>query len=78
MSWQEFSYTYGSASSRFDFEKEHAPKRQDIGPHVIYDEERCIKCTRCIRFCNEITGTGELTLGRAKRPHHCDTFPGAS
>jgi NADH-quinone oxidoreductase subunit G len=73
---QEFSYTYGNASSRFDFEKEHAPKRVDMGPHVIYDAERCIKCTRCIRFCNEITGTGELTL--VERGVHAivDTFPG--
>ena len=33
-----------------------------IGPHVIADMTRCIQCTRCIRFCQEIAGTGELTF----------------
>jgi len=37
-------------------------ERTDIGPHVIADMTRCIQCTRCIRFCQEITGTGELTF----------------
>lgn len=73
---QKFSYTYGNASSRLDFEKEHAPKRVDMGAHVIYDGERCIKCTRCIRFCNEITRTGELTLVQRGVHTLVDTFPG--
>ncbi len=36
--------------------------RTDIGPHVIADMTRCIQCTRCVRFCEEIAGTGELTF----------------
>ncbi|MEO8586776.1 MAG: molybdopterin-dependent oxidoreductase, partial [Acidobacteriota bacterium] len=36
--------------------------RTPIGPHVIADMTRCIQCTRCIRFCEEITETGELTF----------------
>ncbi len=36
--------------------------RTPIGPHVIADMTRCIQCTRCIRFCAEITATGELTF----------------
>jgi len=36
--------------------------RTPIGPHVIADMTRCIQCTRCIRFCEEITGTGELAF----------------
>ena len=36
--------------------------RTPIGPHVIADMTRCIQCTRCIRFCAEITGTGELSF----------------
>ena len=73
---QEYSYTYGNPASRFEFEKEHAPKRVDIGPHVVFDAERCIKCTRCIRFCNEITGTGELTLVERGVHTYVDSFPG--
>ncbi|MGZ5430233.1 MAG: 2Fe-2S iron-sulfur cluster-binding protein, partial [Thermoanaerobaculia bacterium] len=36
--------------------------RTPIGPHVIADMTRCIQCTRCIRFCSEITETGELAF----------------
>jgi NADH-quinone oxidoreductase subunit G len=36
--------------------------RTEIGPHVIADMTRCIQCTRCVRFCAEIAGTGELTF----------------
>ena len=37
-------------------------ERTPIGPHVVADMTRCIQCTRCIRFCNEITETGELSF----------------
>ena len=37
--------------------------RQTIfGPNVVFDGERCIKCTRCVRFCQEITKTDELAV----------------
>lgn len=73
---QAYSYTYGHPRSRMEFEKVHAPKRVDIGPHVVYDAERCIKCTRCIRFCEEITRTGELTLVERGVHTLVGTFPG--
>lgn len=37
-------------------------ERTAIGPNVVADMTRCIQCTRCIRFCQEISGTGELTF----------------
>ena len=37
-------------------------KAEVIGPHVILDKERCVLCTRCTRFCDEITGTRELGI----------------
>ncbi len=73
---QEYSYTYGEPASRLEFEKVHAPKRVDIGPHVVFDVERCIKCTRCIRFCREITRTEELTLAERGVHARVETFPG--
>lgn len=73
---QNYSYNYGSARSEFKFEKLHYPKRVDLGPHIVYDAERCIKCTRCIRFCNEITKTGELTLVERGVNTYVDTFEG--
>src|SRR5258705_10839441 len=43
-------------------EKVHKPKAMPLGPHVIRDAERCILCSRCVRFCDEVTGTGELGI----------------
>ena len=40
----------------------HKPKRQPIGPTVMLDSERCVLCTRCVRFCKDITGTAELGI----------------
>lgn len=37
-------------------------KAQVIGPHVILDQERCVLCARCVRFCAEVTKTGELGI----------------
>ncbi|MEO6325255.1 MAG: 2Fe-2S iron-sulfur cluster-binding protein [Thermoanaerobaculia bacterium] len=36
--------------------------RTEIGPHVVADMTRCIQCTRCVRFCDEIAETSELTF----------------
>ena len=73
---QNYSYQYGSPTSRQEFERKPAPKRVDIGPHIVYDGERCIKCTRCIRFCREITGTDELTLVYRGVKTYVEPFPG--
>ncbi len=59
---QEYSFRHGQPTTRFVEEKSHGPKRRDLGPGVVYDWERCIKCTRCIRFCEEVTKTGELGM----------------
>jgi len=51
---QEFSVEYGSAESRFLENKVKKPKNVELGPRVTLDDERCILCSRCIRFCQEI------------------------
>lgn len=43
-------------------DKVHKAKVQVIGPEVILDKERCVLCSRCVRFCNEVTKTGELGI----------------
>ncbi len=73
---QEYGYRHGRAATRFREEKEHGPKRRVLGPHVIYDWERCIKCTRCIRFCQEVTGTAELGMFHRGVREEIGTFPG--
>jgi NADH-quinone oxidoreductase subunit G len=51
---QEFSVEYGSASSRFLERKVKKPKNVELGPRVTLDAERCILCSRCIRFMREV------------------------
>ncbi|MEA3209395.1 MAG: NADH-quinone oxidoreductase subunit [Chthoniobacter sp.] len=51
---QEFSVEYGQAASRFLEAKVKKPKNVELGPRVTLDAERCILCTRCIRFMQEV------------------------
>jgi NADH-quinone oxidoreductase subunit G len=51
---QEFSIDYGTSESRFLENKVKKPKNVVLGPRVTLDDERCILCSRCIRFCQEI------------------------
>ena len=53
-SLQEFATDYGRGYSRFIESKNVKPKRTRLGPRIILDDERCILCSRCIRFCQEI------------------------
>jgi NADH-quinone oxidoreductase subunit G len=57
---QDYSYAYGSRQTRTQEPRRKLEKRKDIGPRMILDQERCILCRRCVRFCREITGTNEL------------------
>ncbi len=51
---QEFSVEYGRQDSRFLEHKVKKPKNVEVGSRVVLDDERCILCSRCIRFCKEI------------------------
>jgi NADH-quinone oxidoreductase subunit G len=53
---QEFSVDYGKGESRFIEEKVHKPKKTPIGEKITLDDERCILCSRCIRFMKEVAG----------------------
>jgi NADH-quinone oxidoreductase subunit G len=59
---QDYYMEHDRQGSRFDVGKVHDRKRTIFGPNVVFDGERCIKCTRCVRFCQEITKTDELTV----------------
>jgi NADH-quinone oxidoreductase subunit G len=56
------TYKYGPEGSRYELEKGHKPKRIELGPRVTLDAERCINCTRCVRFTEEISHTNQLTI----------------
>ena len=59
---QDYHFEYNARPSRFIEDKVHKVKAEPLGPTVILDGERCIMCTRCIRFCDEVTKTSELGM----------------
>lgn len=59
---QNMTIAYGPPTSRFIEEKRHFPKAFPISDYVVLDRERCIQCMRCTRFCEEISGDGQLAL----------------
>jgi len=65
---QEFSVDFGDSKSRFLENKVKKPKNVPIGPRVTLDDERCILCSRCIRFCQEIAH--DDVLGFVDRGSH--------
>src|SRR5213595_2317126 len=65
---QEFSVDYGKGESRFIEEKVHKPKMSPIGPKITLDDERCILCSRCVRFMKEVAG--QDCLGFIDRGSH--------
>ncbi len=74
---QDYYFAHSAQSSRLgELEKVHKVKAFPLGPEVVYDGERCILCTRCVRFCEEVTQTRDLTV--IERNDLCEirTFPG--
>ena len=59
---QEYSVDYGQSGSRFVEPKVHKPKAVDLGPRIVLDDERCILCTRCIRFTRDVVGDDALGI----------------
>lgn len=51
---QEQATGYGRGYSRFIEQKNVKPKRTQLGPRVMLDDERCVLCSRCIRFSQEV------------------------
>jgi NADH-quinone oxidoreductase subunit G len=75
--WLQIYYMkHGLYDPRMTDEKVHKPKAVPLGPHVMLDAERCILCSRCVRFCDEITGTGELGIFSRGDRSEIGLFPG--
>ena len=73
---QDYSYGFGKAHSRMIDPKNTPPNKPHIGRNVSLFTDRCIMCSRCVRFTREISGTAELHI--VNRGHHSeiDVFPG--
>ncbi len=59
---QEYAFNHSRGESRFVEDKNRKPKHIPWGPNVMYDAERCISCSRCIRFAKEIAKQNILTF----------------
>jgi NADH-quinone oxidoreductase subunit G len=75
---QDYSFNYGAVTSRYGEFKRTYPgmDRTAIGPHVVQNMNRCIHCTRCIRFTAEITGTAELAFFKRGASTEVGVFAG--
>ena len=67
---QDYYDEHGRFDSRLQDAKEKRGKKVVIGDKLILDRERCVLCTRCVRFLKEVTGTGEL--GVVDRGNHSE------
>jgi NADH-quinone oxidoreductase subunit G len=73
---QDYTEQHGSACSRMVEEKHKNPKK-DIGPRTLLYQDRCVLCSRCVRFTREISGTSELAIVNRGSRGEIDVFPGA-
>jgi NADH-quinone oxidoreductase subunit G len=73
---QEYSVDYGQSGSRFVEAKVHKPKAVDLGPRIMLDAERCILCTRCIRFTRDVAGDDALGIVNRGSYNTIATYPG--
>ena len=72
---QDYSREFGHATSRMVEPKNKNPKK-DIGSKTLLYADRCVMCSRCVRFCNEVAGTGELAIVNRGSRCEIDVFPG--
>src|SRR5215831_12072475 len=73
---QEYSVDYGQSEGRFVETKVHKPKRVQLGPRIVLDDERCILCTRCIRFTKDIIGDDALGIVNRGSYNTLTAYPG--
>jgi NADH-quinone oxidoreductase subunit G len=73
---QNFYMNFGLYNPRFREHKVKKKKAVELGPHVMLDQERCILCSRCVRFTDEITRTGEFGIFNRGDRAELGLYPG--
>ncbi len=73
---QDYYMKHGKYESQVREDKLHKNKRLPIGPHVMLDQERCVLCTRCTRFVDEVTKSHELGIFGRGHKECVDLAPG--
>lgn len=72
---QDYHFEHGQAERRTDLNPFHS-RRRDVGPTVTLFVDRCIMCTRCVRFTREVSGSAELMVTNRGAKEEIDVFPG--
>ena len=73
---QDYTFGYGRATSRMIDQKNTPPNKPNLGPNVSLFTDRCIMCSRCVRFTREVAGTAELQIINRGNHAEIDVFPG--
>jgi NADH-quinone oxidoreductase subunit G len=73
---QNFYMNFGLYDPRFREQKVKKKKAVALGPHVMLDQERCILCSRCVRFTDEISKTGEFGIFNRGDRAELGLYPG--
>lgn len=72
---QDYHFEHGQKERRADIRPFHS-RRREMGETVTLFVDRCVMCTRCVRFCREISGTSELMVIDRGSHDEIDVFPG--
>lgn len=72
---QDYHFQYGQAERRADIKPFHS-RRRSLGDTVTLFVDRCVMCSRCVRFTREISGTSELMIINRGAHEEIDVFPG--
>ncbi|MEQ8788727.1 MAG: molybdopterin-dependent oxidoreductase [Pirellulaceae bacterium] len=72
---QDYHFEHGRDERRADLKPFHS-RRRTLGDTVTLFVDRCVMCSRCVRFCREISGTSELMVSNRGSHEEIDVFPG--
>lgn len=73
---QDYYMEYGLYTSRFQDERWDKRKVLGLGPTIVMDEERCVLCSRCVRFFEEVPGVKRLGIFERGAGSYLSTYPG--
>jgi NADH dehydrogenase/NADH:ubiquinone oxidoreductase subunit G len=73
---QDYWLAHQKKLKRKTTEPVHKPKAVTFGPTIVYDAERCIMCTRCVRFCDEVVGDHVLDMRERGNKNEICLSPG--
>ena len=72
---QDLTMRHGGGNTRFNYEdKQHFPKKYPLGDLILLDMERCVICTRCVRFQDEVAHDPVLAIEERGRHAHIVSY----